>query len=878
MNQINKISHEADTITAPVQGGICLQTILNDILIAAGTKPQPLWRGYQLQDNKQADGTPINEKWKYVPEVEAAEKLQDLGAMFSTVCASTYRKDSQDVERSEALFINDKLFFDFDADDLDTVIPKVRQFIGKLSDKGLDPSSLDIFASGGKGFHVMVPLDAFLDGGAAALSVTDLATFQHLVKDVATQLFVDTLDMRIYTAGRMWRRPNVQRVSGSYKVPVTYSELMAMDADMYSTLVSQPREVRPRVAADFCPELGRIWSDARRTVKGLIQAKAKKAAMPKVEVTPQIADRYRSALSAVDPDADYQTWYAGVAATNYLFDGNDQGLKVADDWSRQSKAYNRQELETTWEALNNDLIGTGAITDASVYMMARESGWIDTAPELNPKNQIDNPQYQLRLTDEGFAEHVAAVHADDLRYISELNAWAAFDGRSWVIEQGGIAAAKSRAKTELRALQAKVAAEQPADATAEDRRTKTLKFLFGLENGRKLETIVGKMAAEPSLNTGVGLFDDRPYLVNLINGTYDLKRGQLRPHDPTDYLTQRINIEYDPTADCPRWVRFIDEITCGNTELADFLQCIAGLCLSGDVSRQEAYIMYGSGGNGKSAFTDIIEALCGDYYKPLDIDVLMHSNRSGSINTGLASLRGARAVATGELPRGVQLKSNVYKDLTGGDSLQVDDKYVRAFRLKPQCTILIPTNYLPTITENDEGTWRRTCIIPFRASFSGKDRDLTLLDKLKAELPGILNWALEGFKMFNDGQMVVPMAVKELTAKYRDDLNITKKFVDQYLVEDEIGRTDRGRIKLDDLYVMYQLFCKAEGLQRPLTKRMFKEDIGEYLTDQTLKARQPMYWGWRINGEYVPENILEQRFSNKNHAAKSLHFFDDVDD
>lgn len=849
-----------------------LQAVFDDIMAKAGQGPLTLYRGYQINDNKNKEGQAVAEKWKYVEDAQADTELAKLGAMFSDACACTYRKDVDAREDKEhAYYITDAAYFDFDADDLGEALKAVIKFIDKLEDKGVNPECLRIFASGSKGFHLYLPMETFKPDGVQGLTLNEMRYLPAIMKEFAWAFFVDGLDLRVYTRGRMFRRENIQRVSGKYKVPLSYAELKGLDVAGYEALVSKSRLDYPVLAKpEYCPDLAAEWDKAKdKVVKGKAILK-KRASVP---ITEDVSFRLKSLLDVYHPDeGGYSGWFKGVAAIHDTYAGSAEGFEVAKNWSMKSDQYDLDELESTWGGLYPEV--SGGTTFGSLVYEVRENKivWIDPHPELNPRNQIDSPSYVMRETDEGFAEHVAMKFNGELKYVSELGAWAYFDGRSWVIESG-ISAPKMRAKAEMRLYLQKVSAIQPQGVAEEERRKKSIAFAFGYENGRKLENLVFKMQAEPQLITSVGIFDDKPYLINLINGTYDLKKDELRPHDPMDYLTQRMHVEFDPAATCPRWGQFMDEITCGNAELAKYLQCIAGLCLSGDVSQHEAYFLWGNGSNGKSVFTGIMRRLCADYFKPLNVDVLMHSNKSGQINTGLASLRGARAVATSELPRGVQLKSNVFKDLTGGDALQVDDKYVKAFTLKPQCTILVPTNFMPTITENDNGTWRRCVIIPFNAIFDGKSKDAKLSEKLERELPGILNWAIEGFRRFLAGKMIIPTCVKELTAKYRDDLNLTAKFVNQYLEKDSLGNPG-GRIKLDDLYAMYQVFCKAEGMRSCITKRMFKEDIQAYLPDFTLVARAPVYRGWRIISEYVPEDFLLTRFKAQKYREQAITYFE----
>jgi putative DNA primase/helicase len=763
-------------------------------------------------------------------------------------------------------------------------INAAHELVGKLEAQGLDARCLRLYASGSKGFHVYVPLAAFVDDWWETLTVPEMRNLPAIFKRVAqdVNIHVDGLDLRIYNRhkGRMIRRPNIKRDSGKFKVPLTLDEFRTITPTLYDEYVTAPRPEPETVPTEMVAGLAEIW-DRAATVATSYTPDA--IITP---TTPEKINRIRSMVDVVDPDHEgddtpHSTRLKVIQAVRLEL-GYDAGYPLVESFANRSRS--REFRDKEWKAMykSSGNYGGKLVTVATLRSLAdeacqREHGhkWVDPDPGQNPKIQaqiagdVASPYYRPRMTDEGFAEHVAATYADRLRFVSELSAWAVFDGRSWVIEHG-IVSAKQFAKTEMRAQQQE-AIKLPADTDEQEAtRKKAVNFYMGLEGNRKLELTVSKMASDPRLVTGVNLFDTHPYLLNLVNGTYDLERDEMRAHDAADYLTQRVQVERDPNATCPRWDQFIDEITLGNRELANYLQCITGICLSGDVSQQEAYFLWGDGSNGKSTFIDILRDLCGDYYKPLDVDVLVYSNKGSGPTTRLAALRGARAVATSELERGVQLKSGIYKSLTGGDALQVDDKHVKAFTLKPQCTILVPTNYLPTITESDDGTWRRCVILPFRAKFKGSQKDPYLLPKLRRELPGILNWAIEGFRRFRAGKMAVPLVVKEVTAKYRNAMNISGQFVEQCLVQDDVGRPDEGRVWLDDLYPVYEEFCKNEGLRRPLKKRLFKEDMEQHLPKQATHARKLIYLGWRIRLECIPELMLNRIVEAKRQEKSTI--------
>lgn len=137
-------------------------------------------------------------------------------------------------------------YVDFDAKELETAITQVNLFLDKLEAKGVKLSTLSLYATGGRGFHIEVPMETFI----AKAAKTGMPHLPHIYKELAYQLYVDTLDLRVYTAkrGRMWRTVNVQRENGLYKVPVLVHEVRAMTPDLYAELCAAPRKVLPAVA------------------------------------------------------------------------------------------------------------------------------------------------------------------------------------------------------------------------------------------------------------------------------------------------------------------------------------------------------------------------------------------------------------------------------------------------------------------------------------------------------------------------------------------------------------------------------------------------------------------------------------------------------
>jgi len=166
-------------------------------------------------------------------------------------------------------------YFDFDSTDLNEVIPKFIEFLNLIQGKGVDLSSCRLFATGGKGFHLEMPLETLKDR-VPKVGITGLP---YVLKEMANDLFINTLDMRVYTGkrGRMWRVPNIKRSNGHYKVPITPAEAFAMTPELYLEFTSAPRSAPLIAPPKFCGTLAVLFSMAENKVgEGLKKRKAAK--------------------------------------------------------------------------------------------------------------------------------------------------------------------------------------------------------------------------------------------------------------------------------------------------------------------------------------------------------------------------------------------------------------------------------------------------------------------------------------------------------------------------------------------------------------------------------------------------------------------------
>src|SRR5262249_26030178 len=139
----------------------------------------------------------------------------------------------------------------------------------------------------------------------------------------------------------------------------------------------------------------------------------------------------------------------------------------------------------------------------------------------------------------------------------------------------------------------------------------------------------------------------------------------------------------------------------------------------------------------------------------------------------LAKLAGMRAVFASEPPKGKRLDDGRMKQITGGDPLTVRHLSKAPFDLMPTFKLILSFNNAPRIIDDTHGMWSRVRLVPFKVIIPEDEIDTDLLNKLKAEGPGILNWALDGFRMWRESGLSPPDAIRNATAQYRaesDDL------------------------------------------------------------------------------------------------------------
>jgi putative DNA primase/helicase len=440
-------------------------------------------------------------------------------------------------------------------------------------------------------------------------------------------------------------------------------------------------------------------------------------------------------------------------------------------------------------------------------------------------------------TDTGNAEAFCRLFAHRLKHNHSRKRWMVWNGLHWVPDSDGEAerAAIDTARWRVTAVWLQWA----AGIDKEDRK----KIVEDFQKAREGESVRGINATlEVAKNfrniaTVATDYDRDLFLLTVGNGTLNLRSGELKPADPEDLITHGPAIEYDPSAECARWHQFLDEIFAGDSELIDFIQRAVGYSLTGDTREQCLFILHGNGANGKSTFLETVRRLLGSHATTTPFATFMVQRNVGAPRNDLAALVGARLVITSEAGEGAGFDEAVVKQITGQDTVSCRFLFGEFFQYIPQLKLWISTNYRPAIRGSDDAIWRRIRLIPFNQQFKGNKRDAELPEKLKAELPGILAWAVRGCLEWQRDGLGRPKTVLEATTEYRRESDQVGRFLSERCVSGK-----EHSVSGNALYSAYVQFCQQQG-EKFLANNQFAEQIAKRHFEKKRTRKGWVYQG-----------------------------------
>jgi putative DNA primase/helicase len=350
------------------------------------------------------------------------------------------------------------------------------------------------------------------------------------------------------------------------------------------------------------------------------------------------------------------------------------------------------------------------------------------------------------LADDALARTFAEHYQNQLRYVEPWGRWHVWDGAVW------------RPDTSLQAfdLARAVCRDAASRCTAQ-------KVAAAVLSAKTIAATERLAKTDRRLVATVDQWDADPWAINTPDGIVYLRTGRQLPHDLRQYCTKQTRV--GPGGECPIWFGFLDRVTDGDRELQFFLQRMAGYALTGDTSAHALFFLYGTGSNGKSVFLDTLAGVLADYATTAPIETFTASTGDRH-PTDLAGLRGARLVMAIETEEGRRWAESRIKSLTGGDRISARFMRQDFFEFTPQFKLLIAGNHKPGLRSVDEAMRRRFHLVPFTVTIPPHERDPQLKERLKAEWPGILRWAIQGCLDWQKIGLEPPQAVRDATAIY----------------------------------------------------------------------------------------------------------------
>lgn len=429
------------------------------------------------------------------------------------------------------------------------------------------------------------------------------------------------------------------------------------------------------------------------------------------------------------------------------------------------------------------------------------------------------------LNDAGNAYRLVVRHGDRIRFVAKMGHWFIWLDSRWRQDEKDqmVEIAKETAR-EIYNEAARCADHDLAKAIAKHA-NKSL-------DAARIKAMVELAKSDPAVVTVPEALDRHDELLGVANGVVDLRTGKLRPARPEDLITRHSPVAFDPSAKCPAWWRFLNRVMGNNgdrmerrrgRQLVKYLQRVVGYALSGRTDEQALFFLFGFGANGKTTFLKIIEYLLGvELCCQLPYDALVARKQPRSATNEIARLHGMRAVFTNEVEDGTRLAESLVKQLTGSDTMTARFLYKEFFDFEPKFKLFIAGNHKPVIRGDDLGIWRRLQLVPFEVTIPEGERDPDLLKKLRAELPGILNWALRGYRMWIKHRLSPPSAVVDAGKEYREEMDILGDWIRENCV---VGPS--LTLRASEAYQSYSVWARDNGYQRPMGSKTFFQKLAE---------------------------------------------------
>lgn len=658
----------------------------------------------------------------------------------------------------------DYLPLDLDSDDLELALKTVKEFLTYLGlEHEVDLRDIPVWFSGCKGFHLAIPVAVF--GGVSPSSKLP-KYFRAFVEDVWKGW---GFDLSIYDVNHLLRCENtINSKTGLYKILVDD----IMDVDLKTI---EERATKPGASLDFS-RLYDVWLSSSLKVE--------------FQRILREADGSRGSTK-LNTDLD---WNDLLKTLPEVGERNNTLFAIA----RGMRKYGYSEEVTLgivdpWNKKNSNPLPEKEVI-ATVKSAFKKSSGTDS---------------QIQYSDMGNAQIFVTLFRDKVRFDFTRQKWYIFHNHSW----------HEDTKDQIYQLSKKVLdvlRERAGSITDEKEYKRAMTWANQLGNKTRIESMLKLVTTFKPIGIEQSDWNKNDYYIQFENGVYDLVTREFSSGKPEYLMNTSVGFNYDAGKDCPTWKKAILEMMNNDQELVDFLQRAIGYSLTGSTKEQCLFILTGAGSNGKSVTLDTLLNVLGGFGQNSPFNTFEYKSYEQS--NDLARLVDARLVTSSETSSSRRLNEERIKAITGNDPVTARFLYREYFTYIPKFKIWLAVNALPEIRGTDNGIWRRIKVIQFDVSFKGReDRDLP--NKLHAELPGIMNWAIEGARKWLKSGLKEPSKVSSATNTYRSESDTVKAFLDEFVTFDK-----QRRVHATALYKAYKEYTFTTGTFQ-MTQAMFGRQL-----------------------------------------------------
>lgn len=440
--------------------------------------------------------------------------------------------------------------------------------------------------------------------------------------------------------------------------------------------------------------------------------------------------------------------------------------------------------------------------------------------------KVDSAFAELNFTDFGNSERFILKTSGNIRYAPLADSWYLWNGDGyWVKDQLGII--KELAKATLRSIYG-----ESDKQSSPERRAACAKWAIQCEKNEHVQSCLKLASSDPRIAIDVAMFDQNPFFFNMTNGTYDLKNHTLLEHSKYNYITKQVGYAFDPSADCPHFKKFINRLFRSRKDkdsIIDYLQRALGYSLTGDMSQQVIFLLYGSGANGKSTLMETQRMVEGDYGTTIDSSSLTTKKNDG-VRNDIARLPNVRFVVASENAKGSVLDEELVKKLSGGDEVTARFLFQEEFTFYPRLKLWWAFNHPPGLQDFTHSLMRRLKLIPFEERITGDEviDQSVLLGLFRDELPGIFNWEIEGLKKFQKDGLKDIQAVSSAVKAFKEEQDILHEFLQDccYIATAEDSMKREILVSTTVLYRRYKQWAD-ETHERILSQNKFSREMRE---------------------------------------------------